>query len=47
MLVLKTSDYWVQTGGTEYLPEKWIYYSQIVDQMYQVMDSTQQMKFVI
>ena len=33
MLVLKTSDYWIQAGGTEFLPEKWVYLSQLIDQV--------------
>lgn len=37
LLVLKMSDYWVQTGeGSEILPEKWVYFSQTFDQTYQV-----------
>ncbi|XP_046437000.1 uncharacterized protein LOC124188419 isoform X1 [Daphnia pulex] len=35
MIVLKISDYWVETGGSEFLPAKWIYYSKFVDQTYQ------------
>ena len=44
MLVLKTSDYWIQAGGTEFLPEKWVYLSQLIDQ---VIYCSQVINFII